>query len=185
MACKWTSYLCPKAEKIVRENMEKGHTLEIRQSRDDIFEVQSHRTTRVDLENRTCTCRAWDVTRIPCVHACAAIIYMKRDVYQYCDWFMSVEAFKKSYDEILYPIPDYEKRSVPTDEIQILPPITTKRRGRNRTRRINNRPYTNGPSNVLGAKLKVTIEQPAMSPSVTSVFQLQTTILLYETYRWF
>ncbi|XP_020262552.1 uncharacterized protein LOC109838530 [Asparagus officinalis] len=139
MACKWTSYLCSKVEKIVRENMEKGHTLEIRQSRDDIFEVQSHRTTRVDLENRTCTCRAWDVTRIPCVHACAVIIYMKRDVYQYCDWFMSVEAFKKSYDEILYPIPDYEKQSVPKDEIQILPPITTKRRGRNRTRRINNR----------------------------------------------
>ncbi|XP_020272593.1 uncharacterized protein LOC109847765 [Asparagus officinalis] len=139
MACKWTSYLCPKAEQIVRENMEKGRTLEIRQSREDIFEVQSHRTTHIDLENRTCTCRAWDVTRIPCLHACAVIIYMKRDVYQYCDWFMSVETFKKSYDEILYPIPDYEKRSVPKDEIQILLPITTKRRGRNRTRRINNR----------------------------------------------
>ncbi|XP_020249209.1 uncharacterized protein LOC109826596 [Asparagus officinalis] len=110
MACKWTSYLYPKTEQIVRENMEKGRTLEIRQSREDT-----------------------------CVHACAAIIYMKRDVYQYCDWFMSVEAFKKSYDEILYPIPDYEKRSVPKDEIQILPPLTTKRRGRNRTRRINNR----------------------------------------------
>ncbi|XP_020266052.1 uncharacterized protein LOC109841498 [Asparagus officinalis] len=138
MAEKWTSYLCPKAEQIVGEHMERGSTLEIKQSRDDIFEVQSQRTTHVDLGKRTCTCRAWDLTRIPCVYACAVIIYMKREVYQYCDWFMSVEAFKKSYDEILYPIPDYEMRSVPKDEIQILPPITTKRRGRNRTRRINN-----------------------------------------------
>ncbi|XP_020264543.1 uncharacterized protein LOC109840345 [Asparagus officinalis] len=138
MAEKWTSYLCPKAEQIVGEHMERGSTLEIKQSRDDIFEVQSQRTTHVDLGKRTCTCRAWDLTRIPCVYACAVIIYMKREVYQYYDWFMSVEAFKKSYDEILYPIPDYEMRSVPKDEIQILPPITMKWRGRNRTRRINN-----------------------------------------------
>ncbi|XP_020249356.1 uncharacterized protein LOC109826749 [Asparagus officinalis] len=41
MAEKWTSYLCPKAEQIVREHMERGSTLEIKQSRDDIFEVQS------------------------------------------------------------------------------------------------------------------------------------------------
>ncbi|XP_020271776.1 uncharacterized protein LOC109846946 [Asparagus officinalis] len=39
MADKWTSYLCPKTEQIVRENMERGRTLEIKQSRDDIFEV--------------------------------------------------------------------------------------------------------------------------------------------------
>ncbi|XP_020263245.1 uncharacterized protein LOC109839228 [Asparagus officinalis] len=43
MACKWTSYLCPKAEQIVRENMEKGRTLEIRQSREDIFECKNGR----------------------------------------------------------------------------------------------------------------------------------------------
>ncbi|XP_020259101.1 uncharacterized protein LOC109835544 [Asparagus officinalis] len=49
MADKWTSYLCPKAEQIVREHMEKGSTLDIKQSRGDIFEVQSHRTTHVDL----------------------------------------------------------------------------------------------------------------------------------------
>ncbi|XP_020263286.1 uncharacterized protein LOC109839266 [Asparagus officinalis] len=41
MAEKWTSYLCPKSEQIVREHMERGSTLEIKQSRDDIFEVQS------------------------------------------------------------------------------------------------------------------------------------------------
>ncbi|XP_020262613.1 uncharacterized protein LOC109838592 [Asparagus officinalis] len=58
MAEKWTSYLYPKAEQIVGEHMERGSTLEIKQSRDDIFEVQSQRTTHVDLGKKTCTCRA-------------------------------------------------------------------------------------------------------------------------------
>ena len=139
LADKWVGYLCPQAEMVLKENIEKGRPLDVKQAAADIFEVQAHKTTRVDLEKKTCTCRAWDVMRIPCKHACAVISYMKRDIYQYCDWFMSIEAFKKSYDPILYPIPDYEKRSVPRDEIELLPPHTIKRKGRNKTRRINNR----------------------------------------------
>ncbi|XP_020253944.1 uncharacterized protein LOC109831011 [Asparagus officinalis] len=139
MAKKWNGYLWTKAKQVLKENIKKGCTLDVKQSRDIIFEVQSHRTTHVDLEKKTCPCRAWDVIRIPCKHACAVIIYMKKDVYQYRDWFMSVEAFKKSYDQVLFSISDYEEQSVPRDEIDILPPITTKRKGRNRTRSINNR----------------------------------------------
>ncbi|XP_020262981.1 uncharacterized protein LOC109838960 [Asparagus officinalis] len=126
---KWAGYLCPQAEMVLKENIEKGRPLDVKQATADIFEVQAHKTTRVDLEKKTCTCRAWDVMRIPCKHACAVISYMKRDIYQYCDWFMSIEAFKKSYDPILYPIPDYEKRSVPRDEIELLSPHTIKRKG--------------------------------------------------------
>ncbi|XP_020242923.1 uncharacterized protein LOC109821142 [Asparagus officinalis] len=100
MAESWNGFLCPKAELVLKENMENGRPLDVRQSHTRLFE---------------------------------------RDVYQFCDWFMTVEAFKKSYEPILYPIPDYEKRSVPREEIQILPPLTTKRKGRNKTRRINNR----------------------------------------------
>ncbi|XP_020258540.1 uncharacterized protein LOC109834940 [Asparagus officinalis] len=139
MAESWNQVLCPKAEIALKENMDNGRPLEVRQSHTGLFEVQSHRSCQVDLDNKTCTCRGWDVTRVPCKHACASIMFMKRDVYQFCDWFMTVDAFKRSYEPIIYPIPDYEKRSVPRDEIQILPPITTKRKGRNKTRRINNR----------------------------------------------
>ncbi|XP_020266071.1 uncharacterized protein LOC109841518 [Asparagus officinalis] len=139
MAESWNQVLCPKAEIALKENMDNGRPLEVRQSHTGLFEVQSHRSCQVDLDNKTCTCRGWDVTRVPCKHACASIMFMKRDVYQFYDWFMTADAFKRSYEPIIYPIPDYEKRSVPRDEIQILPPITTKRKGRNKTRRINNR----------------------------------------------
>ncbi|XP_020263173.1 uncharacterized protein LOC109839155 [Asparagus officinalis] len=96
MAESWNQFLCPKAELALKENMENGRPLEVRQSHTGLFEVQSHRSCQVDLDNKTCTCRGWDVTRVPCKHACASIMFMKRDVYQFCDWFMTVEAFKKS-----------------------------------------------------------------------------------------
>ncbi|XP_020262751.1 uncharacterized protein LOC109838739 [Asparagus officinalis] len=100
MAESWNQFLCPKAELALKENMENGRPLEVRQSHTGLFEVQSHRSCQVDLDNKTCTCRGWDVTRVPCKHACASIMFMKRDVYQFCDWFMTVEAFKKSYEPI-------------------------------------------------------------------------------------
>ncbi|XP_020266828.1 uncharacterized protein LOC109842351 [Asparagus officinalis] len=86
MAESWNGFLCPKAELVLKENMENGRPLDVRQSHTRLFEL-----------------------------------------------------FKKSYEPILYPIPDYEKRRVPREKIQILPPLTTKRKGRNKTRRINNR----------------------------------------------
>ncbi|XP_020253522.1 uncharacterized protein LOC109830621 [Asparagus officinalis] len=139
MATNWNSYLCPEAEKILQENVTKGSTLEVSHSTAEIFEVSSQKSVQVDLDHKTCTCRAWDILRIPCKHACAAINFMHRDVYQFCDWFMTTEAFKKSYEPILFPVPNYDKPDVTDETVSILPPKTTKRRGRNKNRRINNR----------------------------------------------
>ncbi|XP_020270877.1 uncharacterized protein LOC109846064 [Asparagus officinalis] len=139
MATKWNSYLCPEAEKILQENVTKGSTLEVSHSTAEIFEVSSTKSVQVDLEHKSCTCRAWDILRIPCKHACAAINFMHRDVYQFCDWFMTTEAFRRSYEPILFPVPNYDKPDVTDETISILPPKTTKRHGRNKNRRINNR----------------------------------------------
>ena len=39
----------------------------------------------VDLMERTCTCKAWQMSGIPCDHACAAIRRMGFDVSDYVD----------------------------------------------------------------------------------------------------
>ncbi|RVX00147.1 hypothetical protein CK203_026574 [Vitis vinifera] len=39
----------------------------------------------VDLMERTCTCKAWQMSGIPCDHACAAIRRMGFDVFDYVD----------------------------------------------------------------------------------------------------
>ena len=44
MAESWNQVLCPKAELALKENMDNGRPLEVRQSHTGLFEVQSHRS---------------------------------------------------------------------------------------------------------------------------------------------
>ena len=51
----------------------------------------------MNLGERTCTCKAWQMVGIPCVHACAAIREMKHDVYEYVNSY-----FKLPMQELIY-----------------------------------------------------------------------------------
>ncbi|XP_020249344.1 uncharacterized protein LOC109826739 [Asparagus officinalis] len=73
---KWSGYLCPEAEMVLCDNIQHGSYLAIKHSTEDIVEVESNKTCRVDLKNRTYSCRSWDITRIPYKHACTTITWM-------------------------------------------------------------------------------------------------------------
>jgi hypothetical protein len=53
----------------------------------------------VDLKKRTCTCRAWDVSGIPCKHALAFITYQDAPIESYVDLYYSIERFRVAYSE--------------------------------------------------------------------------------------
>lgn len=62
------------------------------------FEVSSYgKQFAVNLELRTCSCRSWDITGIPCIHSLSAIHYMKLDAVDYCSHYFTVETYKKIY----------------------------------------------------------------------------------------
>ena len=50
-----------------------------------------------DLMERTCTCKAWQMSGIPCDHACAAIRRMGFDVFDYVD-----DQYKYNLKEKIY-----------------------------------------------------------------------------------
>ncbi|XP_020243398.1 uncharacterized protein LOC109821634 [Asparagus officinalis] len=77
---KWSGYLCLEAEMVLCDNIQHGSCLAIKHSTEDIMEVESNKTCRVDLKNRTCSCRSRDITRILCKHACAVITLMGREI---------------------------------------------------------------------------------------------------------
>ena len=69
----------------------------------------------MNLRERTCTCKAWQMVRIPCEHACAAIRHMKQDVYEYVDSY-----FKLPMQELIYfghfnSIPNHNMPTVDVD----------------------------------------------------------------------
>ena len=53
---------------------------------------------------RTCTCRRWDLTGIPCQHALAVMREEGLKVEDYVDDFYSLAKYKKAYAETINPI---------------------------------------------------------------------------------
>jgi hypothetical protein len=53
----------------------------------------------VDLDKKECSCKRWQITRLPCTHALCLITSSRtRNIEDYVDDFYSVERFKKAYE---------------------------------------------------------------------------------------
>ncbi|KAI5344171.1 hypothetical protein L3X38_012048 [Prunus dulcis] len=61
---KWTTVLCPEMETRLCENAEAGRTWAVRRSNCTVFEVFADYSVMVDLEQRTCSCRLWQIDDI-------------------------------------------------------------------------------------------------------------------------
>lgn len=59
----------------------------------------------VDLKSRSCICREWDISRIPCVHASATILGDNENVDDYVSEYYYVETYKKMYNHVIMLIP--------------------------------------------------------------------------------
>ncbi|KAL8499092.1 hypothetical protein ACS0TY_022169 [Phlomoides rotata] len=53
----------------------------------------------MDLEGHTCTCRGWQITGIPCTHACTAIHFMHQDPADYVHRYYTVEMYRLAYQQ--------------------------------------------------------------------------------------
>lgn len=88
----------------------------------------------VDLEAHTCTCRRWQLSGIPCVHAICAIFAKKQDPALYVDEMLSQTKYTDAYSPIINPIAgenDWEQIDYP-----IAPPPYKRQAGRPKMKRI-------------------------------------------------
>ncbi|KAL9224697.1 hypothetical protein vseg_000709 [Gypsophila vaccaria] len=83
----------------------------------------------VDILKGTCLCRGWQMTGIPCKHACRAIYDNREEPVHYVHGFYSGQCYKLTYAQHMHPIPD--KEAWPTFEFpKVLPPIPERSIGR-------------------------------------------------------
>ncbi|MQL92794.1 hypothetical protein Taro_025428 [Colocasia esculenta] len=124
-----------------RKNLQKMRSLAIRRSDGIKFEViESMKTYAVDLHLQTCSCGHWQLVKIPCKHACAAIGSNKEAVTQYVSVFYSTEVYRAAYERNIQPIPTFDMLDPPQpSEVLIKPPTTKRLPGRLRKRRIHSR----------------------------------------------
>ncbi|XP_026410330.1 uncharacterized protein LOC113305523 [Papaver somniferum] len=124
-------------EDLLNENINIGRTWTVVESMEGLYEVRSPRTHSVDLLERTCTCHMWQVNGFPCAHACVAIQSTREDIYSFVEPYFTTEWYNNTYQEIVFPIPNYDKPQSYDPSDRIIVPIPVPPPGRRREQRFN------------------------------------------------
>ncbi|XP_066333963.1 uncharacterized protein, partial [Miscanthus floridulus] len=78
----------------------------------------------VNLLDRTCSCRQWQVSRIPCRHAIAFITSLSNAALDnYVDPYYSVDKFRVAYAQLIPAMPDKTQWPKATHEFFMYPPL--------------------------------------------------------------
>ncbi|KAK9290403.1 hypothetical protein L1049_008572 [Liquidambar formosana] len=104
---KWEGPLCPKIQEKFDRVKEDARHCEVIYAGDGIYEIEyKGQTTVVNLGARTCMCRKWEVTGIPCSHAVAAILRASMNPEDFVDECYHKVTNGMAYAPMIYPIGD-------------------------------------------------------------------------------
>ncbi|WCJ43859.1 hypothetical protein M5689_024568 [Euphorbia peplus] len=142
----WTSILVPCAERRVAEALERARTYQVLRANEAEFEVISHEGTNVvDIRNRCCLCRGWQLYGLPCAHAVAALLSCRQNVHRFTESCFTVATYRKTYSQTIHPIPDKTLWKEMSDgdpnankvlDVLINPPKSLRPPGRPRKKRV-------------------------------------------------
>lgn len=142
----WTSILVPSAERHVAEALERARTYQVLRANEAEFEVISHEGTNiVDIRNRCCLCRGWQLYGLPCAHAVAALLSCRQNVHRFTESCFTVATYRKTYSQTIHPIPDKslwkelsegDENAAKADQVLINPPKSLRPPGRPRKKRV-------------------------------------------------
>ncbi|PWA73452.1 hypothetical protein CTI12_AA260810 [Artemisia annua] len=100
------------------------------------FEVRSGaQAYAVNLTNRTCACRLWQLSGVPCIHAVAGYMHLSRDPEDGVHHYYSQEMWARAYQFSIRPVLGTLFWARTNNEAP-LPPIIRKMPGRPRKKRI-------------------------------------------------
>ncbi|XP_074313949.1 uncharacterized protein LOC141649151 [Silene latifolia] len=98
--------VCRRVQQRLEEEKDKAALYEVLPSSTRLFQVKHGiDELMVDLVAKTCTCRKWDLTGIPCSHAIAAIFKIHRQAEDYVHDMYKKEAYLKAYSGSISPCP--------------------------------------------------------------------------------
>ncbi|XP_076934335.1 uncharacterized protein LOC143600567 [Bidens hawaiensis] len=126
----WEGNVCPAIRDKIRDRSKNSRKWIVIPSGGNMFEVRDgYEAYSVDLDNRECSCRLWQISGIPCLHSTTAIYYTNNDPEEYVsDWF-KVERFKETYKHYIKPV-NGSKMWKSTSYIKPLPPKERRMPGR-------------------------------------------------------
>ena len=130
MGEEWQGPICPKIKKIITRNIEWANTCYAMPAGQGIFQVQD-RDYRfiVDINMKTCDCRRWDLTRIPCSHAISCLRHERITPESVVPECYSSNSYLSAYGHNVWPCKDKSTWQKVGGNV-ILPPVYVKKVGR-------------------------------------------------------
>ncbi|KAL0347673.1 UNVERIFIED_CONTAM: hypothetical protein Scaly_1783300 [Sesamum calycinum] len=127
---KYSGSICPNVIKKINKQQSQARHCFTRWCGGSEFEVD-HFLDKfvVDLEKKTCTCGMFQLTGLPCCHACAAIGSKRSKLEDYVDDCYTKSTYLKVYSEIIHAVPG-AKDYITTSFEPFKPPHMKKKRGR-------------------------------------------------------
>ncbi|XP_020676180.1 uncharacterized protein LOC114578331 [Dendrobium catenatum] len=140
MSITWQRELVSHAEDYIREITTRKEHMLVRQSTNSKAEVESvHSKHIVDVESKECTCRVWQLTGLPCIHAVAFIGMKEYPLWHtYVHDLYFVYRYRMAYEGAIGTLPDKDQWQVVEDVVDIGAPNTSRPRGRPKKRRLPN-----------------------------------------------
>ncbi|KAL0370853.1 UNVERIFIED_CONTAM: hypothetical protein Sangu_0403400 [Sesamum angustifolium] len=107
---KHTGDLCPKIAKILEDMKKKSMEFIAHWNGKDEFEIEYAYGTRfrLHLGDKTCSCRRWDLTGIPCPHAICGMYYMGHIPEEYVHECYKKETFINTYSQLMGTLNDMD-----------------------------------------------------------------------------
>jgi hypothetical protein len=132
---RWTMLICPNIIRKVNKIRHGTQYCHVLWNGASSFEVRDKKWRfTVDLVQKTCSCRYWQVSGIPCRHACAALFTMSDEPNNYINACFSIDQYKATYQHVLQPV-EHESVWPVSPNPRPLPPRVKKMPGRPQTKR--------------------------------------------------
>ncbi|XP_076884004.1 uncharacterized protein LOC143532992 [Bidens hawaiensis] len=97
--------VCPRVQKKLDKEKNWAHKCKVFPSSPTVFQVSDFDDVSVDIGNKTCTCRRWELSGIPCKHVCAVAGFIKRNSEEFVHESYLKEQYLKSYQFTIPPLP--------------------------------------------------------------------------------
>ncbi|KAG5564673.1 hypothetical protein RHGRI_000754 [Rhododendron griersonianum] len=134
----WKTTVCPTWDKRLAGLFQFSRTWVVRKSSADVYDVRGNPSNTVNIRQRRCTCREWQLNCFPCVHAVCAIRKSGCDLNDFVEPCYLVYSFREAYSKSIEPIPTvYKPDFVADSDDVILPPLQRRPAGRPRTERVS------------------------------------------------
>jgi len=127
---KWPGPICPKIRKKILQNSEWANTCYVSPAGKGVFEVNDrdyHYT--VNIYDKHCDCRRWNLTGIPCSHAISCLRHERIPAEDIIPQYYTTETYSAVYGFNVMPCAD-KTNWMKMDGPKIEPPIYEKKIGR-------------------------------------------------------